>query len=293
MISRKRVKRSNSGPSHARMASSLLARAPVSTLIALPRLASVGSPDNALLGGERVPTRRAPLPPPRGIAWGGPRDKALRGGARVPAGRAPLRAGGPGLGAFPARRPPPRQAGLQGHAWPPHAREPAGRPPDRDDHHDRTQERPEADGAGAGAAHLRRAGRDLLALRRGAPPGLVLQPALEPRRRGDRRRRDATLPRGRSGRRAAPTDLGPGARDISGLRHLREACRASPDRSLGLRKDPMRGLALVAAALLTAVAAGAQNAEAAKKKAPKTRGVLFVGNNWDGTADVIGPRKFR
>jgi DNA-binding beta-propeller fold protein YncE len=55
----------------------------------------------------------------------------------------------------------------------------------------------------------------------------------------------------------------------------------------------MRGLAVVAAALLMAAAAGAQNAEAAKKKAPKTRGVLFVGNNWDGTADVIGPRKFR
>jgi DNA-binding beta-propeller fold protein YncE len=53
----------------------------------------------------------------------------------------------------------------------------------------------------------------------------------------------------------------------------------------------MRGLALAAAALM-AVAGGATDADAAKK-APKTRGVLFVGNNWDGTADVIGPRKFR
>jgi DNA-binding beta-propeller fold protein YncE len=43
-------------------------------------------------------------------------------------------------------------------------------------------------------------------------------------------------------------------------------------------------LAAAVAALALAPAAGA---------ASKTRGVLFVGNNWDGTADVIGPRTFK
>jgi DNA-binding beta-propeller fold protein YncE len=32
---------------------------------------------------------------------------------------------------------------------------------------------------------------------------------------------------------------------------------------------------------------------APRKKKPKTRSVLYVGNNWDGTADVIQPRKFK
>src|SRR5688572_26775652 len=32
---------------------------------------------------------------------------------------------------------------------------------------------------------------------------------------------------------------------------------------------------------------------ATSKKPPRTRSVLYVGNNWDGTADVIQPRRFR
>jgi DNA-binding beta-propeller fold protein YncE len=46
-------------------------------------------------------------------------------------------------------------------------------------------------------------------------------------------------------------------------------------------------IALLAVCVLPATAA------AAARKAPKTRSVLYVGNNWDGTADVIQPRKFR
>jgi DNA-binding beta-propeller fold protein YncE len=42
------------------------------------------------------------------------------------------------------------------------------------------------------------------------------------------------------------------------------------------------GLALVPAA-----------ADAAKRRAPVLRDVLYVGNNWDGTADVVQPRRFR
>jgi DNA-binding beta-propeller fold protein YncE len=34
-------------------------------------------------------------------------------------------------------------------------------------------------------------------------------------------------------------------------------------------------------------------AAAAPKKPPKTRDVLYVGNNWDGTADVVQPRRFK
>ena len=34
-------------------------------------------------------------------------------------------------------------------------------------------------------------------------------------------------------------------------------------------------------------------ATGAARKAPKTRSVLYVGNNRDGTADVIQPRKFK
>jgi DNA-binding beta-propeller fold protein YncE len=45
-------------------------------------------------------------------------------------------------------------------------------------------------------------------------------------------------------------------------------------------------IALGAAVALLALAPAAGAAS-------KTRGVLFVGNNWDGTADVIGPRTFR
>ena len=34
-------------------------------------------------------------------------------------------------------------------------------------------------------------------------------------------------------------------------------------------------------------------ADAAKRKRPVLRDVLYVGNNWDGTADVVQPRRFR
>ena len=52
-----------------------------------------------------------------------------------------------------------------------------------------------------------------------------------------------------------------------------------------------RGLIALIAALfvVAAVPAGA----VAARKPPVTRDVLFVGNNWDGTADVVQPRRFR
>jgi DNA-binding beta-propeller fold protein YncE len=50
----------------------------------------------------------------------------------------------------------------------------------------------------------------------------------------------------------------------------------------------------IALILLLAVAAvPATAAGATRKKPPKTRDVLYVGNNWDGTADVIQLRKFK
>jgi hypothetical protein len=55
------------------------------------------------------------------------------------------------------------------------------------------------------------------------------------------------------------------------------------------------GLLRVLAAVLAVAVVAPSAAEAAKRKSkpPKTRIVLFVGNNWDGTADVIAPRKFK
>jgi DNA-binding beta-propeller fold protein YncE len=47
-------------------------------------------------------------------------------------------------------------------------------------------------------------------------------------------------------------------------------------------------IALLAVAAVPATAAGAT-----RKKPPATRDVLYVGNNWDGTADVVQPRRFR
>jgi hypothetical protein len=47
---------------------------------------------------------------------------------------------------------------------------------------------------------------------------------------------------------------------------------------------PRGGIALIA---LLAVVAFPDAATGAARKAPKTRSVLYVGNNWDGTADVI------
>jgi DNA-binding beta-propeller fold protein YncE len=50
----------------------------------------------------------------------------------------------------------------------------------------------------------------------------------------------------------------------------------------------LRGaIALILVLVVVAVPATADGA------APKTRDVLYVGNNWDGTADVIQPRKFK
>jgi len=50
----------------------------------------------------------------------------------------------------------------------------------------------------------------------------------------------------------------------------------------------------IALILMFAVAAvPAAAAGASRKKAPKTRDVLYVGNNWDGTADVVQPRRFK
>ncbi len=53
-----------------------------------------------------------------------------------------------------------------------------------------------------------------------------------------------------------------------------------------LRRLVVMSLAL-SVALLPAAADGAT-----RKRPPVTRDVLFVGNNWDGTADVIQPRRF-
>ena len=49
------------------------------------------------------------------------------------------------------------------------------------------------------------------------------------------------------------------------------------------------------ALILVLMVAGmpATAAGASRKKAPKTRDVLYVGNNWDGTADVVQPRRFK
>jgi len=52
----------------------------------------------------------------------------------------------------------------------------------------------------------------------------------------------------------------------------------------------LRGVFMLALAL---VVFALPVADAAARKPPRTRSVLFVGNNWDGTADVVQPRKFR
>jgi hypothetical protein len=49
----------------------------------------------------------------------------------------------------------------------------------------------------------------------------------------------------------------------------------------------MRAL-LVAAAVLALVAPAAH-----ASKLPPTRDILTVGNNWDGTADLVDPRRFK
>jgi hypothetical protein len=50
---------------------------------------------------------------------------------------------------------------------------------------------------------------------------------------------------------------------------------------------------VIALSALLAVAALPATAMGAPRKAPTTRSVLYVGNNWDGTADVVQPRKFK
>src|SRR5215210_4101720 len=52
-----------------------------------------------------------------------------------------------------------------------------------------------------------------------------------------------------------------------------------------------RVLALSLALSVVALPATADGAT--RKKPPRTRSVLYVGNNWDGTADVVQPRRFR
>jgi DNA-binding beta-propeller fold protein YncE len=52
-----------------------------------------------------------------------------------------------------------------------------------------------------------------------------------------------------------------------------------------------RVLALSLALSVVALPAAADGAT--RKKPPRTRSVLYVGNNWDGTADVVQPRRFR
>jgi DNA-binding beta-propeller fold protein YncE len=54
---------------------------------------------------------------------------------------------------------------------------------------------------------------------------------------------------------------------------------------------PRGVIALIALLVVGAVPATA--AAAPRKKLPTTRNVLYVGNNWDGTADVVQPRKFK
>jgi hypothetical protein len=58
------------------------------------------------------------------------------------------------------------------------------------------------------------------------------------------------------------------------------------------KRQMLRGVVALVAVLAVAVVP-ATSVAAPRKKAPKTRSVLYVGNNWDGTADVIQPRKFR
>jgi DNA-binding beta-propeller fold protein YncE len=55
----------------------------------------------------------------------------------------------------------------------------------------------------------------------------------------------------------------------------------------------MSRIALALIAALTLLAPPAAADAATRKRPPLTRNVLYVGNNWDGTADVVQPRKFR
>jgi len=54
----------------------------------------------------------------------------------------------------------------------------------------------------------------------------------------------------------------------------------------------VRGALAISLALVAVAAVAADAGAAVRKRAPLTRDVLYVGNNWDGTADVIQPRRF-
>src|SRR5919107_335249 len=65
-----------------------------------------------------------------------------------------------------------------------------------------------------------------------------------------------------------------------------ERGRASPGRRRGARAVVL--LALAAAAAMPTAGAATEGPPVS----PDTRRVMFVGNNWDGTADIIDPRTF-
>src|SRR3954447_22651798 len=54
-----------------------------------------------------------------------------------------------------------------------------------------------------------------------------------------------------------------------------------------------RLIAVIALLVLFLVPAGAEARKSKKRHAPVLQSVLVVGNNWDGTADVIHPTKFK
>jgi YVTN family beta-propeller protein len=73
--------------------------------------------------------------------------------------------------------------------------------------------------------------------------------------------------------------------------------RAYPRRQRGKQTGTMIRRAIVPVAVLVVAGLGLalvpSAADAAKRKRPVLRDVLYVGNNWDGTADVVQPRRFR
>jgi DNA-binding beta-propeller fold protein YncE len=60
-----------------------------------------------------------------------------------------------------------------------------------------------------------------------------------------------------------------------------------------MRRLLAAGLALTLLSIPIASADAAKRKRKPKPKPPTTRPVLFVGNNWDGTADVIDPKRFK
>jgi hypothetical protein len=76
---------------------------------------------------------------------------------------------------------------------------------------------------------------------------------------------------------------------------LSKRANRRPGRSALVTIAAMRAGRIALCVLVAAIAAAPAQAATKKRKAkaPATRTVLFVGNNWDGTADVIAPRKFK